>query len=210
MSLQSTAYPTCANPKCKAPLDSSIWNRDGHHTCPECSNEVEVLTFPARDLSDSGNGSNSSSARVIDQSESTCYVHQENRAQAVCHECGKFMCSLCEISLEGKSMCPSCLNSARQENPQEHLVKQSPNVVSITGMCAAIGLLPPFYLITFIIGIITGPVILYYTWFRNRSKKAPWLPAGKSGLVMNTILGFVHLLFGIGGIALSLNLFNRG
>jgi hypothetical protein len=49
-------------------------------------------------------------ARVHSDSEAGCYAHPQKQAVRVCARCGRFMCALCDIDLNGEHMCPVCLD----------------------------------------------------------------------------------------------------
>lgn len=42
-----------------------------------------------------------------------CYVHEDKEAIGACTECGKFICEACELTIDGKKVCKSCLESGR-------------------------------------------------------------------------------------------------
>ncbi len=48
---------------------------------------------------------------VLDQSESSCFYHAENRATVPCDGCGRFLCGLCALDVPGSTLCPSCLRT---------------------------------------------------------------------------------------------------
>lgn len=42
-----------------------------------------------------------------------CYVHAENEAVGTCTSCGKSICSECEVEMQGKLICRTCLSTGR-------------------------------------------------------------------------------------------------
>lgn len=73
--------------------------------CPRCGRELRYRLFPAA-LRD---------ARVVHGSrrvlaeDSSCYFHAEKVAEAVCGQCGRFLCALCAVDFAGECLCPTCI-----------------------------------------------------------------------------------------------------
>jgi hypothetical protein len=44
------------------------------------------------------------------EGEASCFFHPENRAARACDRCGRFVCSVCEITFGANHLCPSCLS----------------------------------------------------------------------------------------------------
>ena|SRR5690348_10175602 len=77
--------------------------------CPRCGVELLLVTFPAlRRAPTTG----AAAERVMEEGESGCFYHAGKRAVAPCDHCGRFLCALCSIELDGKHYCPTCLESA--------------------------------------------------------------------------------------------------
>ena len=43
----------------------------------------------------------------------TCFFHPENAAVVACGDCGRFVCALCEIELDGRKYCPACFEQGQ-------------------------------------------------------------------------------------------------
>ena len=44
------------------------------------------------------------------EGEASCFFHPENRAARACDRCGRFVCSVCEITVGASHLCPHCLS----------------------------------------------------------------------------------------------------
>lgn len=44
-------------------------------------------------------------------SEASCFYHPESRAVTPCEECGRFLCSLCDLEIDKKHFCPRCFQA---------------------------------------------------------------------------------------------------
>ena len=47
--------------------------------------------------------------------EAGCFYHSGKRAAAVCELCGRFLCALCDVDLNGQHCCPSCIERGVQK-----------------------------------------------------------------------------------------------
>jgi hypothetical protein len=43
------------------------------------------------------------------EGEASCFYHSANQAVVACDACGRFLCTLCELDLDGRRLCPNCL-----------------------------------------------------------------------------------------------------
>jgi hypothetical protein len=45
------------------------------------------------------------------ETEASCFYHSQNRAASPCDECGRFLCRLCELDVDGRRICPGCFTA---------------------------------------------------------------------------------------------------
>jgi hypothetical protein len=43
------------------------------------------------------------------ETEASCFYHPQSRAAVPCDQCGRFLCSLCDLEIDGRHLCPACL-----------------------------------------------------------------------------------------------------
>lgn len=91
---------------CSSPVAAENWNREEASRCPGCGQEVRALVFPAIRHERSGE----SPAALEGESEASCYYHPQSRAAQVCQDCGRFLCHLCDLDVDGRHTCPRCFN----------------------------------------------------------------------------------------------------
>lgn len=92
---------------CSWPVPREFWNREEGVRCPVCGHKVRISVFPAIDRTIAG---------VVPEilqgdAEASCFYHPQSRAARVCQECGRFLCSLCDLEIEGRHICPRCFES---------------------------------------------------------------------------------------------------
>jgi hypothetical protein len=80
-------------------------NAHAETMCPACSSDLTVEVFPAL----ASSGATPVIAPELENEQTTCYEHPTKAAAALCHRCGRFLCSLCEVEIGGTIWCPACL-----------------------------------------------------------------------------------------------------
>ena len=102
---------------CSFPISADAWNREEGVSCPACRQRVQVLVFPAMEHMRAGAAPEALAA----DTEASCFFHPESRAAVPCAECGRFVCNLCDIELDGRHLCPACFQSGVSSNKLETL-----------------------------------------------------------------------------------------
>ena len=77
-------------------------------TCPNCKAQNEVHLLPAFFQEQELQRAEALQA----EEESSCFFHPQSRAEQVCENCGRFLCPVCAIAMDHKTLCPQCLESA--------------------------------------------------------------------------------------------------
>jgi hypothetical protein len=108
-----------ACPACRRTVPEVYWQGVDVVRCPACEGEFEQLRFPAL----------AAAARVdraasLAAGEANCYFHSQNRAEAACDGCGRYVCAVCRVPFAGQQLCPSCLEARadRRKLPENHRV----------------------------------------------------------------------------------------
>lgn len=101
----------CAN--CRVEIAPDYWNDPAGTGCRGCTEPVNVRVFAAMFRSVEA----ALPDRVGAEGEASCFYHPDNRASVTCDDCGRFLCSLCEIPAEGRRVCPACLEKGPAGQP---------------------------------------------------------------------------------------------
>lgn len=144
------AAPSCS--KCSTLLPPDFINSGEFVECPICSSPVRVELFPAyfRELAKGSAGE----ALVID-TEASCFYHPQKKASVVCASCGRFLCALCDLELEGAHYCSSCLETAKEKGKiatienRRHLYDDIALLLSLGGI------------LIFYFSPVTAPISIY-------------------------------------------------
>src|SRR5438270_12600383 len=104
--------PLISCSKCKTSLAGEVYNLPQMTPCPACDVPLQVEIFPAffRRIAPGRDGE-----ALLEEVESSCIYHPQKKAVVPCEACGRFLCALCEVELDGKHLCPACLESGKKK-----------------------------------------------------------------------------------------------
>lgn len=129
--------------------------------CPSCGVLTEAHLFPAffKEIPVGASGE----TLLIDD-ESSCFYHPQKKAVVPCDTCGRFLCALCRLEIEGKNLCPSCLETGHKKNKIKNLQTQRTLYDSISLSLSILSFV--IWFLTF----ITAPIVIFMVF---RYWKAP-------------------------------------
>ena len=110
------AAPVIGCPVCTRAVPPDNWNLTYETYCPTCRAPLNVQVFPA--LLRGGAGTLPELA--VEGSEATCFYHARKKAVVPCDQCGRYLCSLCQVELSGQNWCPSCIELRRNQGKLPH------------------------------------------------------------------------------------------
>ena len=184
--LRPSSYTGPACPRCKGPVALTEL-ADGAVLCPRCGGEYEARVFhpPTR------------SARVLQLVQSgpetagACANHPRNAAVTNCERCGIFICSLCELEVDGAKYCPACFERLAQEGAIHSARTRFRAYGSLAGLSALAGL----FLSGAFLGFPLGGLALYYVvkGFRTRRDTG----ASVFGLLLAAFLALLAISFSV-------------
>jgi DNA-directed RNA polymerase subunit M/transcription elongation factor TFIIS len=175
--------------KCQAILLPSAFNTGQLAACAACGSPVAVEVFPAILQAPAA----AMPAPLLVEGESSCFFHPAKRASIVCQECGRFLCALCDLELNGRHVCPTCLNAGQKKAKFKDLENSR---VLWDHLALAVAVAPILCVWPSIVG---APFALYLVL---RYRKAPCSLTGKSNL--NFIVAAALALLQIAGWTLVL------
>lgn len=121
-------------------------------SCPSCNTPVSIDVFPALVR---GHAVGQLGERVITDEESSCFYHPAKRAVVPCESCGRFLCALCDIELNGRHLCSACVESGVAK---EKLTQLKREYVHYDDIALALAIVP---MLVFYLTPITAFVTLY-------------------------------------------------
>lgn len=186
---QSGSIGSVDCPHCNAPLQ--LEPPADRVECPRCRRALTARIFP-RFTRPEPALPQAPSTRAL-EGEATCFFHPEKTAAAACERCGRFICSLCDIPLGTRHLCPSCLSRGLEGSLPE-LVRSR---VCWGHISLLLGLIP-------ILGFIfmwpafpfTGAAAIFTALYGHR--RPPSLVHGKqrAAAIAGSALGLIQILAG--------------
>jgi len=153
-------------PSCKRPLPREASALAALTACPACGEALEVISFPAL-----GQGPRTGLAAepLSIAGDAACFQHPSKKAVVPCDTCGRFLCALCDLEVDGSHLCPACLESGRKKGSVSQLERSRVRWDRI-----AIGLNVLVLICVFLapVSAIANTVITIMQWRRSQSRVA--------------------------------------
>ncbi len=184
-------------PKCQGTVTEPLSHPGAPKPCRACDRPLEGLVFAAYFRPPA---TGKSAEAVLAPEDAGCFYHPQSRAQVPCDVCGRFLCALCDVDLNGQHLCPACLSSGAKK-------KSGPSFDSSRLLYGQLALLLCFLPILCFspATIITAPLAVFfaiYGWNKPQSLTSP----SRVRYILALLLGLAQIA--IWGILL-LNLFNK-
>lgn len=185
-----TAYAGPACPRCNLPLAlENLTLRE--EICPRCQGYFKATVFhPPQRI-----------ARVLQLAQSgpesagSCANHPRNAAVTNCGRCGLFICSLCELELQGTKYCPSCFDRMTKDGGMEEAQTRFRDWRALAFGTAFTGLIFDWLMF----GVAFNLLAIYYA---IRGFRDPQFSGDKTFLlVLSIVLALLGLAWGIVVIA---------
>src|SRR4051812_32058662 len=105
----ATAPPAVRCPACYFMLPGP-WVEGGETPCEcvRCHQLLRIAVFPTTLLAPPM--PTQTGARAM-EGDATCFFHPTKRAERPCDRCGRFLCTLCDLPVGTRHLCPSCLKA---------------------------------------------------------------------------------------------------
>jgi hypothetical protein len=95
--------------RCRTPLKAETMNGERRGACRVCGTLTRAWLFSAffRDARPAAPPTSAPDGDAV------CFYHESKSAVVACDECGRFLCSLCELTIGTSRLCSSCLERQR-------------------------------------------------------------------------------------------------
>jgi ribosomal protein S27E len=113
--------PALACTKCGHALPEPEHPGEMEVRCSQCGAGLRVFVFPAYR---SAGLSGSPGQPALALGEAVCFFHPTRRAAVTCEECGRLVCSLCDLEIGARHVCPTCLPALERGGRLEDLERQ--------------------------------------------------------------------------------------
>lgn len=142
--------------KCHTPIDIKHMNSEKFIPCIKCKTPLRTDIFPAAVRTDSTEGKPEA---LFVSDDAGCFYHPGKKAVVPCAGCGRFLCSLCDIDMDGKHICFPCMESGQEKQASQRLETHRflPDSLAIR-----LSIIPPLSIVFSFFSCITAPLSIYY------------------------------------------------
>jgi len=161
--------------------------------CVGCGALLEVELFPAFK---SGANPGSRAEGLADESDAACFSHPDKKAVAACSQCGRFLCSLCEVEMGSQVVCFDCFSEEARAGGGGRLETR---VVLYDSIALALAIVPVFL---FWPSLIAAPIVLFMC-FRYWNRQGGFLPRSRWRFVVAALLAALQI---VGWAALAVSI----
>jgi hypothetical protein len=120
-----------------------------------------------------------------------CAWHAGNVAEVACARCGSFICGLCRVDVEKRTLCTACFDRQTADGSLTSTVLNTRDWATSARTMALLGLVIPW------LGLLLGPAAIYYAIRGRRAKLAANEGNEMSGLNWMIGLGAFDALYGV-------------
>jgi hypothetical protein len=120
-----------------------------------------------------------------------CATHPGNAAVTTCQRCGSFICALCRIDVDNRTLCPVCFERLSSEGSLESTRTTFRDYPGLAGLTATVGCLFGLFAIVF------GPLAIYYGVKALKQKKAMGEEDGFAGIWLAILIGSLQVAGGL-------------
>jgi hypothetical protein len=168
---------------CQIPVATGAYNTGAFHNCSGCGAALRIEVFAAL-LAPPRLGAEAE--RILVEGESSCFFHPAKKASVACDGCGRFLCTVCDIELSGRHLCPQCLESGKRKGNLQEIEDRRTLYDSVALALAT------YPLLIFYFTIITAPMSLYIT-IRHWKAPSSIISRGKWRFIVAAILATTQL-----------------
>jgi hypothetical protein len=179
----TTTAVTCTN--CRTPLPPDFFNLPGLTPCPACSVPLQAEVFPAffRRAAPGRAGE-----ATVEDTESSCFYHPQKRAVLPCDACGRFLCALCDCELDGRHLCPACLEAGRTRGKIKSLENRRVMYDNLALALALFSFVPPVIYVCW----LTAPLSIFLA-LKHWKTPTSIVHRGKFRFVLAVVIGLLDI-----------------
>jgi len=164
-------------------LPESVINTSRLESCLSCGVAIRADAFPAliRKMPAVQTGE-----LLQTDNEASCFYHPKKKATVPCSVCGRFLCALCDVVLDGRSMCLTCMETGKNQRK----IKSIENTRTLyDNRALSIAVIPLLFVY---LTIITAPIALFMSFWYWK-KPSSIIPRTKIRFIIAIILSLLQI-----------------
>lgn len=172
---------------CELTLTPELYNQPAPVPCPRCHTPLLARAFPAtlRQLPTGSAGELLTSAEL-----SSCFFHPNKKAEVSCAQCGRFLCALCDLEVEGKHLCPSCLETGMKK---QTMATFRTGVTRWDNIAVLLTIVPLISIAGLYFTMFTSAAALFIALWKWNSPRERLVDRGRGRMIMALILALLQL-----------------
>ncbi|MBU1195555.1 MAG: hypothetical protein KKE62_18345 [Proteobacteria bacterium] len=186
--------------KCHTPVDINHINSNTFEPCTKCQVSLRTDIFPAAVRTEAAD--TRPQMRVVSD-DAGCFYHPGKKAVVPCAACGRFLCALCDIDMNGRHICFACMESGQEKQTAQTLETHR---FLHDGLAIRLSLFPPLSGFFSFFSCVTAPFSVYYA-LRHWKSPGSITPRGRKWRFVLTLLFSSAQI--AGWTAIILTAFNR-
>jgi len=173
--------------KCGLVLPADVFNTPEPAACPRCRNLLAARIFPA--FVEGPREGRAGEAIGLDEL-SGCFFHPERRAVVPCGECGRFLCALCDLEIDGRHLCPACLEAGRKRASLAVFRTAHTRWDNIALLLSLFPLVPVF---GWYLSMFTAAAAIFISIWKWRTPKQATIPYGHGRFIVALLISVITL-----------------
>ena len=175
--------------RCRTALPESIFNTPAPVACPGCHAPLLARVFPAFFRAPVVGRA---AETVGSEEDASCFFHPRKKAVVPCGRCGRFLCALCDLEIDGRHLCPSCVTAAGAATTTAAAAGALSNERFLYDQLAASVALLPLVLF-WPVTLFTAPVALYYAVRYWHEPTRGIIPRGRAVMAVAAALAVLEI-----------------
>jgi hypothetical protein len=173
-----------ACPNCHTIQSIEAVNTGRMTPCPQCRKVLRIDVFNAFLRKDEPEAAEQSTL-ALGQAE--CFYHPGQLAIVACVSCGRLLCSVCQVELEGRNLCMACLQAGRDKRK---IVAMQNRHVRYDEIAMMLAFWPALFIFP---TLLTAPAAIYYA-LRHFRTPSPVLPKAWARNIVALLLAGAQMI----------------
>lgn len=177
--------------RCQTILTGEMVNTPRPRPCPGCGTSLLTRVFPAFFHPPASQAHPSGQEAAASDEDASCFFHPRKKAVVDCANCGRFLCALCDLDVDGRHLCPTCVENSRGKGDatDKSFVREHYRYDYLASNLVVYALIPAIWFVS----LVTAPLALYYVVRYWNSPRTAMIPRGHGRQIVAAILAVLQI-----------------